>query len=176
MLIDSGVVKKLPAFYGTRRFTTVYFFQPKSTGMCKCIFDWSVTYRVCPSRQCNKGAPTLLDCAYMSVSVLQEHFLCRVKLYATASTLVRRRCRWRFPSFADFARQLKFRTSDDALYDNSRHGACIGCPLYTFCNIVKWPAIAGILLENGTHLETDFSGFFVWYRALNYAGTSFSEL
>ena len=47
----------------------------------------------------------------------------------------------------------------------SFHGACVRCPFYTFCNIVKWPAIAFFLLEIGTRLESDFSDFFVWYRA-----------
>jgi len=47
----------------------------------------------------------------------------------------------------------------------SFHGACVRCPFYTFCNIVKWPAIACFLLEIGTLLENDFSGFFLWYRA-----------
>jgi hypothetical protein len=138
-----------------------------SRNLCVCIHVHFIAMwpNMCPSRQFQKITPELLNCAV------------RVRLF----------CGRKFPVSCNAARlDVCFGHSSElvTLFFGCRlcltfetphflwryviisfHGACVRCPFYTFCNIVKWPAIAFFLPEIGTRLESDFSGFFVWYRA-----------
>lgn len=138
------------------------------TGMCVCIHVhfmkmWLNTW---PSRQFHKITPELLNCA------VRGRLFCGRKFPVSCKTV----CLDIFFGHASGTVTVFFGCWLCLTVETPHylwrymiipfHGACVRCPIYTFCNIVKWPAIASFLLEIGTRLESNFSGFCVWYRAL----------